>query len=226
MGKIRKCYIDIEAVYCGVYNPNKENEKEVFFKDFPNWKFYDEKIEDGEAIIGEGIIGLLTIDINVSGHQYTTSERFIQLIGKDCTKERLMKELDGTNEIISYNGCHFDFPVINAQLGVTLDNIQGIKNTDLVISCQKANMYGGLKNVEKQLSGYPPGIPERKSGISNGKTWSLASQLYHRIDDEEIKPKLLYMIKAYNEEDVRNLYYIEQILQYYQPRNYQDFKYE
>lgn len=222
MKKIRKVYIDIEATYCGDINANNSQEdRDRFFKDYPNWRFFAEKQYNGKNVEYCGIIGILVLDFELDEQTNVyrvTDKRFVQLVGKEITKERLMKELDGATEIIGYH-CRtkpsgskgytgYDYGVIGAQLGVVLDELTGINSTDLELLAHNANIYGGLKAVEQQI----PSVPPRRSGIANGEE---EEKLLHEIaacEDELKKKEMWKKARQYNREDVVNLVFIEQYL--------------
>ena len=222
MTKVRKAYLDIEATYCGDINPNGNKEdRDRFFKDYPNWKFFAEKLHDGKKVEYCGIIGILVLDFELddtTGVYKVIGKRFVQMIGKEITKERLMKELDGITEIIGYHSrtkpegskgyTGYDFGVINGQFGVILDELPGVISIDLELLAHSAGMYGGLKGVEMQI----PSVPPRKSGITNGAE---EEKLLHDIAscEDEVKRKVMWKkAKRYNREDVVNLVFIEQYL--------------
>jgi hypothetical protein len=222
MTRAKKVYLDIEATYCGDINPDKSKEdKDKFFKDFQNWKFFAEKQHGGKKVDYCGMIGLLILDFELNEETNThkiVDKKFVQLIGKDVTKERLMKELDGMTEIIGYHcrtkpgGPHgyigYDYGVVAAQLGIVLDDLPGVKSTDLELLAHGAEMYGGLKSVELQI----PSVPTRKSGVADGEE---EEKLLHDIagcEDDIKKRELWKRAKMYNREDVVNLVFIEQYL--------------
>lgn len=222
MVRIRKAYIDIEATYCGNINPDgSQEDKDRFFKDYPNWRFFAEKQYNEKKIEYCGIIGILVLDFELdetTNVYKVVGKRFTQLIGKEITKERLMKELDGITEIIGYHSrtkpsgpkghTGYDFGVISGQLGVILDELPGVKSIDLELLAHSAGMYGGLKGVEMQI----PSVPPRRSGITNGEE---EEKLLHEIAvcENEVKRKDMWKkAKQYNREDVVNLVFIEQYL--------------
>ena len=216
--KVRKAYLDIEATYIG---PIKiEEDRNGFFKDYKNWSFFCEKECNGKKVQYCGIIGILVADFDFDENTdiyKLTNSKFVQIIGKEITKERLMKELDGITEIIGYH-CRtkpnwkgytgYDFGVINGQLGVILDDLPGVKCTDLELVAHNANMYGGLKVVEEKV----PTVPKRKSGVEDGEAEEKLLLEIASCEDENKKKKLWKKALLYNCEDVINLTYIEQYL--------------
>ncbi len=135
---------------------------------------------------------------------------FVQLVGKDISKERLMKALEGVERIVTYNGrsipdklkgyIGFDFPVIAAQLRVVLDKV--FQHVDLCPLCWKANLWGGLKVVEQTL-----GLKRRLPG-KDGKWADETWKKYEKTGDGRLLDDLL----AYNREDVFMLRILEEAL--------------
>lgn len=217
----RKVYLDIEATYNGDIDPEKSQEdKDRFFKDYPHWKFYCERQHNEKKVEYQGIIGIFILDFDIDENTQIhklVDKKFVQLIGKDITQERLMKELDGMNEIIGYH-CRtklsakgytgYDFGVIGAQLGVVLDELPGITCVDLELLAHNAGIYGGLKEVEKHI----PNIPPRTSGVANGEEEEKLLLDIASCCDENQRHEMWKKAKKYNKEDVVNLVYIEQYL--------------
>lgn len=218
--RYKKAYVDIEATYIGEYDINKDDERDKCFKDYKNWMFCCETEHNGKNVKYKGIIGLLILDFDIDEKTQVhklLDKKFVQLIGKNVTKDNLMKELDGVDEVIGYH-CRtkpnakgytgYDFGVIGSQLGVVLDELPGVRCIDLELLAHSAGMYGGLKNVEMQI----PSVPPRKSGINDGAEEEKLL-LCIAAETDEIKRKEMWKkAKRYNHEDVVNLVYIEQYL--------------
>lgn len=220
--RIRKAYIDIESTYCGNINPDESQEdRDRFFKDYPNWRFFAERRYNGKKIEYCGIIGILILDFELdetTNIYKVMDKRFVQLIGKEITAERLMKELDGITDIIGYH-CRtkasgpkgytgYDYGVIKAQLGITLDELPGVRSIDLELLAHGAGMYGGLKEVERQI----PSVPPRRSEVANGEEEEKLLYDIAACEDEVKKKEMWKKAKMYNREDVVNLVFIEQYL--------------
>lgn len=218
MKKIKKVYIDIESTYAGQIDPEKD--RSGFFKDYENWKFLCDKECNGKNVIYQGIIGILALDFNFDEDTEIyklLNNNFVQLIGNDITKERLMKELEGMTDIIGYH-CRtkpdwrgytgYDYGVIGAQLGVILDELPGINSIDLELLAHQAKMFGGLKGLEMQI----PTVPKRRSGVDDGAEEEKLLLEIAYCDDEKVKKNLWNKALTYNREDVINLVYIEQYL--------------
>lgn len=215
---LRKAYFDIESTYVG---PIKiEEDRNGFFKDYKNWMFFCEKNHKGKKVQYRGIVGILTLDFGFNENTdiyKITNRKFVQLIGEDITKERLMEELDGITDIIGYH-CRtkpswkghtgYDFGVINGQFGIVLDDLPGVICTDLELLAHSANMYGGLKSVEMQV----PTVPKRKSGVEDGAAEEKLLLKIASCENEIKKKELWKKALLYNREDVVNLVHIEQYL--------------
>jgi len=176
---MRVAYLDIETDYVGKY------EDERLFRDFKNHSMT--------------VLGVRLIE--------RKDDEFIQLVHEDIAKHELLQILRGVERIVTYNGrsipdrikgrIGFDFPVIEAQLGIVLD--RRFDHTDLVPECWKRNLYGGQKKVEEML-GLQRKLPG-KHGAWAMETWRKYVKTQRR--------KYLDELLAYNREDVFMLREIE-----------------
>lgn len=128
---------------------------------------------------------------------YATDRGLIQLIGTKISDVTVWQALEGVETICTYNGSRFDLPVIRRRLG--LDLREAFQSHDLMYSCWRHGLYGGLKRVEEQLS-----IPRRSKGVDGIEAMRLWSR-YEDGGDEEA----LQMLLTYNNEDVLNLPVLE-----------------
>ena len=117
----------------------------------------------------------------------------VQLIEDDLYQEKLLDSLKGVDEIYTYNGSRFDFPFINAKLGVNLNEC--FKHTDLMYDCWRHKLKGGLKVVERLL-----GIKRILTEVDG----YVAVQLWFDYVNNNNKQALRTLLE-YNEEDVVNL---------------------
>lgn len=124
----------------------------------------------------------------------------IQLIEADLHEEKLLKALQGVDEIYSYNGSRFDLPFIKAKLAVDLK--QCFRHTDLMYDCWRKNLKGGLKVVEEKL-----GIKRRLRNVDG----RVAVQLWWDYVDNNDAWALRALLE-YNQEDVVNLRVLRQKL--------------
>jgi uncharacterized protein len=171
---MRVAYLDIETNYVGSYPASNDR----FFRDSKNHLLT--------------VLGIRLLDEN--------GDTFVQLFDKEITKGSLMKALEGTKKLVTYNGrsipdrmkkrVGFDFPVIAAQLGVVLD--KEFSHLDLCPECWKRDLYGGLKKVELRL-GIRRQFPEHEGA------WAMETyREFVRTGDVKLRDALL----AYNREDV------------------------
>ncbi len=184
-------YLDIETDYVGPFRDKR------LFRDHKNHQIT--------------ILGLRILDAAPDGTSADalreTNDRFFQFIGEEVTRENLLLTLGGTGRIVTYNGrslpdnvkrsVGFDFPVIAAQLGITLD--REFEHIDLCPECWRRGLYGGLKEVEKKL-GLARQLPG-KDGLWATQTW----RRYHQTGDRQLLDDVL----TYNREDVYMLRAVE-----------------
>jgi uncharacterized protein YprB with RNaseH-like and TPR domain len=146
------------------------------------------------------------LDIETSYSGYITvlgifrpPDDLIQMVYPDIGESSLLGALDGAEEVITYWGHRFDLPVICRVLGINLRDM--LHSTDLADRCHRHGLYGGLKQVEKEL-----GIPRRTEGMSGTE----ALMLWERWCDGDARA--LKRLLKYNEDDVVNLYLLEKEL--------------
>lgn len=184
----RRAFIDIETDYIGEYSEGDQR----LFKDWNNHKLT--------------IVGIYIVDDD------TPERQIFQLVGEECTYEILKDILSGVDTLVSYNGrskpagrkgyIGFDFPVINAQLDIMLD--EEFDHIDLCPKCWEKGLWGGLKKVEKML-----GIERETEGV-DGRTAMRWWREYKENGSLEILNELL----RYNYEDIVNLEELMYLLLY------------
>ena len=116
-----------------------------------------------------------------------------QPYGDAISPRALRSALSEVDIVYTYNGRKFDLPFLEAKLGVSVE--KKCRHQDLMYTCWKRGLYGGLKAVERLLK-----IPRKTSDIDG---W-MAVELWHnfsRYGDESSLRRLL----DYNREDVMNL---------------------
>lgn len=119
--------------------------------------------------------------------------KLIQLVGKEISRDKLVKALSGVNTIYTYNGKRFDLPFINSSLDIDLET--EFSHHDLMYDCWRNNLYGGFKAVERLL-----GITRHLQGISGFDAVLLWWRYQHSGN-----PYALSLLLEYNKEDVVNL---------------------
>ncbi|HWQ69383.1 MAG TPA: ribonuclease H-like domain-containing protein [Patescibacteria group bacterium] len=128
---------------------------------------------------------------------YTPDRGLIQLIGTQISDVTVWQALEGVETICTYNGSRFDLPVIRRRLG--LDLRAAFQSHDLMYTCWRHGLFGGLKRVEVQLN-----IPRRSRGIDGMEAMRLWSRYEDGGDEEALR-----MLLTYNREDVMNLPVLE-----------------
>jgi uncharacterized protein YprB with RNaseH-like and TPR domain len=125
---------------------------------------------------------------------------FIQLVGDEINPSRIIGAMENVSVLYTYNGSRFDLPFIRTKLGLDLTDY--CRHRDLMYSCWKRNLYGGLKGVERQL-----GIERTLPDVDG---W-IAVQLWQKYESDGDRNALETLLK-YNEEDVKNLSLLRQRL--------------
>ncbi|MBZ0170628.1 exonuclease [Candidatus Methylomirabilis lanthanidiphila] len=128
---------------------------------------------------------------------YATDRGLIQLVDPHISDVTVWQALEGVETICTYNGSRFDLPMIRRRL--SLDLCAAFQSHDLMYTCWRHGLFGGLKRVEEQL-----GIPRRSKGIDGME----AMRLWSRYEDGGDK-EALQVLLTYNREDVLNLPLLE-----------------
>lgn len=130
-----------------------------------------------------------------------TGDEVIQFVnGIDLTEDNLNDVIKKAKDMVTFNGKRFDIPFL-AHKFPNID-FKSAEHHDLMYTCRKHNLTGGLKKIENML-----GI-SRDSGISDGREAVRLWRRYQRGCNNSLN-KLL----EYNKEDIVNLYHIEKILE-------------
>ena len=133
---------------------------------------------------------ITVVGIHLVG-KYVT--RTVQLVGDEVNLESLLDAIRNVEIIYTYNGSRFDLPFIDRRLGVHLGGLR--THRDLMYDCWRHNLYGGLKNVERQL-----GINRRLPDVNGFEAIRLWRQYVNNYDENA-----LAVLLEYNREDVENL---------------------
>lgn len=141
---------------------------------------------------------------------YRQDVGIVQLVAPHITPERLLEALEGVTTIFTYNGARFDLPVIAQALGIDLFERHG--HHDLMHSCWKQKLKGGLKAVERRL-----GIQRDTEGVDGLQAMHLwaAHEKGHdvvcKIEESLLSAtgdsccEALDVLLRYNREDCENL---------------------
>jgi uncharacterized protein YprB with RNaseH-like and TPR domain len=138
-------------------------------------------------------------ELTVVGFTHVSSGT-VQLVAPAITGAKLLAALPRAEAIFTYNGDRFDLPIIRQRLGVDLTTFY--KSIDLMKTCHKARLYGGLKGVERTL-----GI-DRADADLDGKAAIALWDDWNRTGDRAHLDRLL----SYNREDCENLVQLRRCL--------------
>jgi uncharacterized protein YprB with RNaseH-like and TPR domain len=117
----------------------------------------------------------------------------IQLFDEKLTTKNLLKTLEGTEKLYTYNGERFDLPFIRTHLGPDLSLMHD--HTDLMFDCWKNDLRGGLKKVLRRL-----GISRETDGLT-GLDAILLWEQYKQTNNLNA----LELLLRYNRDDIVNL---------------------
>lgn len=122
---------------------------------------------------------------------YRNGESRTLVRGQDLTAENLRKEFHEASVIVSFNGKMFDRPFLEHNFDVKIQN----PHIDLMHTCKRINLSGGLKKIEKDL-----GI-ERDLEDIDGREAIRLWKKYENNGNEQALEKLI----KYNQYDTENL---------------------
>jgi uncharacterized protein len=119
--------------------------------------------------------------------------QLVQLYDSSLNCDALLKVMEGTDNVYTYNGERFDLPFIKAHLGPDLSMMH--KHTDLMFDCWRYNLKGGFKAVLRRL-----GIERETEGLSGLHAIWLWEQYTKQKDQAALE-----LLLKYNRDDVVNL---------------------
>lgn len=122
-----------------------------------------------------------------------TEGQLVQLYDNSLNCDDLLKVMEGTDNVYTYNGERFDLPFIKARLGPDLSMMH--KHTDLMFDCWRYNLKGGFKAVLRRL-----GIDRETEGLSGLHAIWLWEQYIKQKDQSALE-----LLLKYNRDDVVNL---------------------
>lgn len=130
-----------------------------------------------------------------------------QLVGDDITPSAIRHVLEGVTTIYTFNGSSFDLPFLAWKPGVDLR--RRFEHHDLMHTCRRAGLRGGLKRIERALGIERTDLPEM-SGHDAVLLW--------RKYREEASTAVLDLLLEYNRADVENLRTLRTLLEESQDR--------
>jgi len=165
-----------------------------FFRDaFPSgshWRLY-ENFRDSACFFDIETTGL-NHDRNkvttVSFHRDGETTTLVR--GDDLTAENVRAAFDAADLLVTFNGKRFDVPFLEASLGLDVDTA----HLDLMYTCRKLGLSGGLKPIEQEI-----GIERDRPDISGRDAVRLWRE-HERGEDGSLETLI-----SYNREDTVNL---------------------
>ena len=122
---------------------------------------------------------------------YRNGESRTLVRGQDLTVENLRKEFHEASVIVSFNGKMFDRPFLEHNFDLQIEN----PHIDLMHTCKRIGLSGGLKKIEQEL-----GIDRELEDVDGREAVRLWKK-YEKKGDEEALRKLV----RYNQYDAENL---------------------
>jgi len=121
---------------------------------------------------------------------YQAGETETLVAGDDLTVDSLRAVFDGADLLVTFNGKRFDVPFLEANFDVDLDR----PHLDLMYTCKKLGLSGGLKQIEQDV-----GIERDREDITGRD----AVRLWR--EHERGRDGALETLVSYNREDAKNL---------------------
>lgn len=156
------------------------------------WRIY-ENVRDDAAFFDIETTGLSPRSnkvTTVSVQRDDETETFVQ--GQDLTTDALRDSLTDASMLVSFNGKCFDQPFLEHHYDVDLD----IPHLDLMYTCRRLDLTGGLKQIEHDLGLAREGVED-----VDGRE---AVRLWHRYEHSDDEAALDRLVK-YNRFDTENL---------------------
>ena len=125
-----------------------------------------------------------------------------QLVGDDITPSAIRHVLEGVTTIYTFNGSSFDLPFLAWKPGVDLR--RRFQHHDLMHTCRRAGLRGGLKRIERALGIQRTDLPEM-----GGHDAVLLWRKYR----QEASTAALDLLLEYNRADVENLRTLRNLLE-------------
>lgn len=158
-----------------------------------HWRMYDRLKNDTAYLdietdgLGPGAV-ITMVSVHMRGETTTLTR------GLDLSLENLVRALEGTKMLVTFNGSTFDLPMIEREFPFAVPKVP---HYDLRHACPKVGLRGGLKQVEVLLGYRRPQEVEYVTGEEAVYLW----HLWQRKGNENA----LKLLRRYNQEDTRNL---------------------
>jgi len=171
---------------------SREN-PDFFERRFPSserWRLY-ETFRDQACFFDIETTGLdrhRDVVTTVTLHQNGDTQTLVR--GDDLTAANLSAAFEDAGLLVTFNGARFDVPFLEASFDVRLEQ----PHIDLMPTCRKLGLSGGLSDIEKQL-----GIGRELPDVDGRE----AVRLWH--EHERGVDGALDRLVAYNREDTTNM---------------------
>lgn len=169
------------------------NDADFFATQFPSgaeWRLY-ESFRDETGFFDIETTGLdkhRSVVTTVTVHQAGETRTLVR--DDDLTAAALAAAFEDAELLVTFNGARFDIPFLEANFDVTLDH----PHVDLMPTCRKLGLSGGLTAVEREL-----GIGRELPDVDGRE----AVRLWH--EHERGVDGALERLIAYNQEDTENM---------------------
>lgn len=164
-----------------------------FDQTFPSgsrWRLY-ETFRDQACFFDIETTGLdkrSSVVTTVSLHQDGQTETLVR--GDDLTRDDLVGVFEDAGLLVTFNGARFDIPFLEHNFDIDLE----MPHIDLMPTCRKVGLSGGLSAIEHEL-----GIGRELPDVDGRE----AVRLWH--DHERGVDGALDRLVAYNQEDTENM---------------------
>jgi uncharacterized protein YprB with RNaseH-like and TPR domain len=183
----------IEQYIDGGRDALADGDVDFFHERFPTrerWRLY-ESFRERTCFFDIETTGLdadSSVVTTVTLHQNGETQTLVR--GDDLTRERLGAAFEPAALLVTFNGARFDIPFLRSSFGLDLDR----PHIDLLPTCRRAGLRGGLDTVEDRL-GIDRALPDI-GGRDAIRLW--------RNHERGVDGALEKLI-AYNREDTENM---------------------
>jgi hypothetical protein len=170
-----------------------DGDARFFDRQFPSaerWRLY-ENFRDDAVFFDIETTGLdeYRHDVTtVSAHRDGETTTLVR--GEDLTADALADLLGDASLLVSFNGIRFDQPFLETSFDLDLD----VPHLDLMYTCKKLGLSGGLKAIEREI-----GVERDRPDLSGRDAVRLWHQ-YERGDEDALDT-----LVSYNRDDAVNL---------------------
>jgi len=171
-----------------------ENDARYFDETFPSgeqWRLY-ENFSDSACFFDIETTGLSEERDRVTTVSFHRAGETTTLVrGDDLTRENLRAQFEAADLLVTFNGKRFDVPFLETSYDLTIDD----PHLDLMYTCRKLGLSGGLKAIEREV-----GLDRDRPDISGQD----AVRLWHNYERQNDDDALETLI-SYNRDDTVNL---------------------